>query len=144
MIVGIASDHHGIEKRKKLIKYMESLGHTVIDYGSNGENADYPEYAFRLSKDIIDGKTNRGILICGTGIGMSIAANKVKGIRCARIASVKDAKLSSEHNHANVIAFSASIPLFKMRNMGNTYLSTEPSDLERHVRRVNMIDEYNG
>lgn len=142
MIIGIASDHHGVDKRRKLIRYIEKMGHTVVDYGSNGENADYPEYAFKLSKDIVTSRTNRGILICGTGIGMSIAANKVAGIRCARIVSIRDARLASEHNHANVIAFSAAISLGQMKKMVRKYLETEPSELERHVRRVNMIDNY--
>jgi len=143
MVIGLASDHHGIEKRKKLVKYIEKLGHKTIDYGSNGENADYPLYAFKLGEDVASSKLDRGILICGTGIGMSIAANKVKGVRCARIASIKDAFLSAGHNHANIIAFSANISLFKMKKMVKKYISTIPFKEERHLRRVDMIDNYN-
>ena len=82
-------------------------------------------------------------MVCGTGIGMSIAANKVKGIRCARVVDHDDAMYASLHNHANVIAFSAHLDIEKIYDILTTYLDTVPSQEERHVRRVNMIDNYN-
>ena len=143
MKIGIASDHHGIEKRKELVKFLEKEGYEVVDFGPNTkENIDYPEYAFKVSKDVQSKAIDFGILMCGTGIGMSIAANKIKGIRCARICSIDDARLCKEHNNANIIAFSANIRLGLQKKMINTFLKTIPSNEERHIRRVNMIDEY--
>ena len=145
MKIGIASDHHGLDKIEEITKFLEKNGYEVENYCPNeSDSTDYPKYAFTVSNAVVEGKVDRGILMCGTGIGMSIAANKVKGIRCARIASVEDAALSAEHNHANVIAFSAHLPMDLIKEMILTYLNKEPSQEERHVRRVNMIDEYNG
>lgn len=144
MKIAIASDHHGVEKRTKLIKYLESKGYLIEDFGPElNKNADYPDYAFKVSESVSNKKNDCGILMCGTGIGMSIAANKVKNVRCARIVNVEDARLSKEHNNANVIAFSANIPFYKMKKMVDMYLNTKPSQEERHIKRVNMIDSYN-
>ena len=141
MVIGLVSDHHGVEKRKKIKGYLEKNGYQVKDYGPyDSSSVDYPEYAYKLSMGIINKEIDKGILMCGTGIGMSIAANKVKGIRCARIVNSKDAMYASLHNHANEIAFSANLPFYKIKKMINTYLETIPSEDERHVRRVNMID----
>ena len=145
MKIGLVSDHHGIEKRSEIKKYLESKGYTVIDYGTNDTNGvDYPEYAFNISNAVVSGEIDKAILMCGTGIGMSIAANKVKGIRCARVVDKNDAMYASLHNHANAIAFSANLDINVIYEMIDTYLNTKPSDEERHVRRVNMIDSYNG
>lgn len=143
MKIGIATDHHGIKTKGKIIKYLTKLGYEVIDFGPNREEAtDYPLYAFKIGNAIKNNDIELGILMCGTGIGMSIAANKVKGIRCARIASNEDARLCREHNNANVIAFSANIAFYKIKKMLKIYLTTQVSQEERHIRRVNMIDEY--
>lgn len=145
MKIGITSDHHGIEKRKEIKKYLESKGYTVVDYGPNTiESVDYPEYAFKVSKAVVSGEVDKAILMCGTGIGMSIAANKVNGIRCARVVDKNDAYYAALHNHANEIAFSANLDIQTICEIVDTYLTTLPSDEERHVRRVNMIDKYNG
>lgn len=145
MKIGIASDHHGIDVRKKLVEYLKKSGYEVVDFGPDTTiNIDYPEYAFKVAKAISNKELDCGILMCGTGIGMSIAANKVKGIRCARICSVSDARLCKEHNNANIIAFSANLRLELQKNMIKTFLNTESSKEERHIRRVNMIDNYNG
>lgn len=141
MIIGLVSDHHGVEKRNKIKKYLEKKGYQIKDYGPNDNNSvDYPEYAYKLSMGIVNNEIDKGILMCGTGIGMSIAANKVSGIRCARVVTSKDAMYASLHNHANEIAFSANLPFYKMKKIIDTYLKTMPSEDERHVRRVNMID----
>ena len=106
MKIGIASDHHGLDKVDTIKRYLEDKGYEVVNYGpTSGEATDYPMYAFRLSEAVAHGNVDKGILMCGTGIGMSIAANKVKGIRCARIVNSEDAMYASLHNHANVIAF---------------------------------------
>lgn len=144
MKIAIASDHHGVEKRIKLIKYLKMKGYQVEDFGPElNTNVDYPNYAFKVSESVSNKVNDYGILMCGTGIGMSIASNKVRNIRCARIVNVSDAKLSKEHNNANVIAFSANIPFYKMKKMVEMYLNTKSSEEERHIKRVNMIDSYN-
>ena len=145
MKIGIVSDHHGLEKRVMIKEYLESLGYVVTDFGPADTNSvDYPIYAFKISNALVNGEIDKGILMCGTGIGMSIAANKVKGIRCARVVDSNDAMYASLHNHANEIAFSANLDDDKIKEILDAYLNTTPSDEERHVRRVNMIDEYNG
>ncbi len=145
MKIGIASDHHGLDKVDDIIKFLEKKGYEVLNYCPKDEDSsDYPKYAFEVSEAVINKSIDRGILMCGTGIGMSIAANKVKGIRCARIVDLDDAMYASLHNHANVIAFSAHLPMRKIKKMILKYLETKPSEEERHVRRVGMIDDYNG
>lgn len=144
MKIGLVSDHHGIDERHKIKEYLESKGYEVVDFGPfTSESVDYPEFAFKLSKEVASKNIDKGILLCGTGIGMSIAANKVKGIRCARVVNEEDAMYASLHNHANEIAFSAKLPYELMVKIIDKYLSTTPSEEERHVRRVNMIDNYN-
>lgn len=144
MKIGLVSDHHGVDERIKIKNYLESKGYEVVDFGpTTSESVDYPEYAFKLSKEVANNTIDKGILMCGTGIGMSIAANKVKGIRCARVVNEEDAMYASLHNHANEIAFSARLPFELMTAIIDKYLSTEESKEERHVRRVNMIDNYN-
>ena len=145
MKIGIVSDHHGLEKRTMIKEYLESLGYEVKDFGPfDTVSADYPLYAFKISEALVSGEIDKGILMCGTGIGMSIAANKVKGIRCARVVDSNDAMYASLHNHANEIAFSANLDDDVIKGILDSYLNTAPSDEERHVRRVNMINEYNG
>lgn|SRR5574344_315946 len=143
MVIGIASDHHGVDKKSKLVEYLQKKGYKIVDYGPNTtKSVDYPDYAFKVGTAIRNKEIDSGILMCGTGIGMSIAANKVTGVRCARIVSINDAKYAKEHNHANIISFSANLSLFRMKRLINKYLNTFESDEERHVRRVNMIDNY--
>lgn len=145
MKIGLASDHHGIDERRRIKEYLENKGYEVVDFGPFApESVDYPEFAFKLSKEIVNKTIDKGILMCGTGIGMSIAANKVKGIRCARVVNEEDAMYAALHNHANEIAFSARLPYELMTAIIDTYLTTAESNEERHVRRVNMIDNYNG
>ena len=144
MKIGIASDHHGLDKIEKITKFLEDKGYEVINLcPTDSEAVDYPSYAFKVAEAVADGTLDRGILMCGTGIGMSIAANKVKKVRCARVVDHDDAMYASLHNHANVIAFSAHLDIDVIYDIINTYLETKPSLEERHVRRVNMIDDYN-
>jgi len=141
MIVGIASDHRGYEVKEELINYLKENDYNVIDYGTNSkESVDYPQYAFKLGNDIKNEKINYGILICGTGIGMSIACNKIKKVRCAKVSSLEETILTRQHNDANVIAISADLSDYK--NIVLTFLKTEFSNLEKHKRRIEMIDNY--
>ncbi len=144
MKIGIATDHHGIKQKIKLIKYLEKKGHIVINYGTDNDNSvDYPDYAFIVGSKINDGEIDLGILICGTGIGMCIAANKVKNIRCAKVDSVKEAKLSKMHNSANVISISSSMSLIKMKDIIDAFIKTPFSNVERHQLRIDKINNYN-
>jgi len=142
MKIGIAADHHGVRIKGKIKKYLEHLGHEVIDYGSNTVySVDYPEYAFKLGNALKE-EIELGILICGTGIGMSIAANKVKGVRCALVHNTKEAKFSRLHNNANVIALSSNMSMFRIKDILDVFINTKFSNEERHSRRVELINKY--
>ena len=142
MKVGIASDHKGYKMKEKIKKYLTKKGIEYIDYGTNSlENVDYVDYAMALCKGILDKDIDNGILICGTGIGMSIVANKVKGIMCAKVDDAEEAKLAKEHNHANVISFSANQFEFAARDIVDAYLNSNFLDLERYNRRIDKIKE---
>lgn len=143
MNIGIATDHRGVKQKQKLIKYLEKKGHTIYNYGPDTEESvDYPDYAFLIGEKINSGEIELGILICGTGIGMCIAGNKVKGIRCAKVDNIKEAKLSRLHNNANVISLSSNMGLMRMKDILDVFLSTSFSAEERHVLRINKIDNY--
>ena len=140
MKIGIASDHRGVILKEKIKNYLNEK-YKVIDYGTNSiESVDYPEYAFKIGESIKDNKIDFGILICGTGIGMSIACNKVKKVRCAKVTTKEDAFLARSHNNANVIALSENTSNYK--EIIDTFLTTEASKEEKHQRRVEMINNY--
>ena len=107
MKVSIASDHAGFEEKELLKPYLVELGHEVIDRGPDSDDrVDYPDFAELVAKDVACGEADRGVLVCGTGIGMAIAANKVDGIRAANVTSPEFAALSREHNDANIVTVS--------------------------------------
>lgn len=138
-MIGIASDHGGYELKEKIKN--ELTNYEIKDYGTNSlESVDYPIYAFKLSEDIRDKKIEKGILICTSGIGMSIAANKVKSVRCAKVDTLEEAKMTRLHNDANVIAISGDNPNYL--EIIKTFLETEFSNEERHVRRIKEITDY--
>lgn len=143
MNIGIATDHRGVKQKEKLIKYLEKKGHTIYNYGTDSEDSvDYPDYAFKIGEKINEGEIEIGILICGTGVGMCIASNKVKNIRCAKVDNLLEAKLSRSHNNANVITLSSYMSLMRMKDILDVFLKTSFSGDERHVRRLTKIDEY--
>jgi ribose 5-phosphate isomerase B len=140
----IASDHHGVKMKKKIISYLTKKGYEVKDLGPEDEGAvDYPVYAFKVAKAIQNGEYDHGILICFSGIGMSIACNRIKKVRCARVLSVDDVKCTRIDNDANVIALSSKTPIYTVYDMVDTFLNTPFSTEERHARRVALIDENN-
>lgn len=141
-MIGIANDHNGFEVKQELTKYLEEMGYNVIDYGCDGSKTDYPPLAFSVGEAVRDNKIKFGILICGTGIGMSIACNKVKGVRCAKVDNIDDARLSREHNNANVVAVSGRLPIETLKDIVKTFIETQFSTEERHHKRVEMIDNY--
>lgn len=103
MKIALGSDHAGFQLKENLKGYLQSKGHAVTDFGCDSEErADYPDYAFKAAKAVSEGKAERGVLVCGSGIGICMAANRVKGIRAAVLRIEADAKLSREHNDANV------------------------------------------
>ena len=141
MKVGIATDHNGVEQKQELIYYLNDLGCEVIDYSKdNTPSDDYPDYAKRVA-DAIGREISLGILMCGTGIGMSIAANKIKGIRCAKVSSDEEAFLARQHNNANVIALSYKMPMEELKICIKRFVETPFSNEERHVRRVQKIND---
>src|SRR5574344_1458357 len=108
MKIGIASDHRGYQRKEQLKNYFIKNGSELVDYGTNSnESVDYPNYGFKIGHAINESEINLGILLCGTGIGMSIAANKVKNIRCAKVDNMNDAYYARIHNNANVIALNS-------------------------------------
>lgn len=142
MKIGIASDHRGVDKKAKLIKYL-SKKYEVINYGTDTKDSvDYPDYAFLVGEKINQKEIELGILICGTGIGMSIAANKVDNIRCAKVDNVKEAYYARQHNDANMITLSNNMCLLKMKDILDMFLKTEFSNEERHQRRIEKINNY--
>lgn len=142
MKIGIASDHRGVYLKSRLVEYLEHAGYKVVDYGTNSiESADFPKYAFKLGKGIKKKEVNYGIAICGTGIGMSIALNKMKGVYCAKISNISEAVLCRNHNDANVIAISADIVEDQAKSMVDKFITTPFLGEEKYSRRINMIKE---
>lgn len=143
MKIGIGSDHRGYLKKQKTIKILETLGYNVIDYGTNNEEStDYPDFAFKVSEDVRDKKLDFGVLICANGIGMSIASNKVKNIRCAKVSNILEAKHSRIDNDCNVIALGSDLPLYKIKKILLTFVNTKFNNEERFVRRIGKVDNY--
>ena len=142
MKVSIGSDHRGHQQRKVLTTVIESLGHEVDDQGSfTEESCDYPDIAELVAKQVTSGKTDCGILVCGTGIGMSITANKVDGVRAALSCDVEAAKLSRQHNDANVLCLAGND--FDEANYREVVTAWLTTDFEggRHARRVGKVSE---
>lgn len=138
MKIGIASDHRGFELKNKLIKK-----YNFIDYGTNSKDkTDYPLFAFKLGEAVSKDEVQMGILICGSGIGMSIAANKVKGVRCAKVNNTKEAKYTRLDNDANIISLSSEMSFLKSKKIIDTFINTKFSNESRHIKRIDLIKEY--
>ncbi len=140
MKVAIGSDHAGFEMKESLKEYVKSLGHEVEDFGAQScDPVDYPDIGYRVAKDVASGRFERGVLICGTGIGMSIVANKVPGVRAALAGDVESARLAREHNDANVLTLGARIIRLELaRDIVRIFLETGFAG-GRHARRVEKI-----
>ena len=143
MKIAIASDHRGVEYKKEVIKYLNSKNIDTIDCSvENTPTDDYPDFAFIVCDKVISKEADLGILVCRTGIGMSIAANKVKGIRCAKINSVEDAILSRNDNGANVMTFNYTDDMNDIKMYIDAFIAADPINDERHQRRVEKITRY--
>ncbi len=143
MRIAVGSDHAGYEEpapyyKPAIMEHLKKRGHEVVDCGTNGpDSVDYPDFAVAASQAILDGKAERGVLLCGTGIGISIAANRFHGIRAAVCATPEMAQLSREHNDANVICLGRRIlSLDECLHLIDIWLDTPFSAGERHMRRV--------
>lgn len=143
MKVAIGCDHGGINLKPVLIDYLNKKGIEFIDFGTHDTvSVDYNDYAEPVCQAVVSGKVDKGILICGTGIGMSIVANKIKGIRCAHCHDVFSAKATREHNDTNVLAMGERvIGPGLMVEIVDTFLNTDFSFDARHVRRVQKIHD---
>lgn len=140
MVISIASDHAGFEEKQLLAAYIRQLGHEVLDRGpENDDRVDYPDYAVLVASDIVNGTADRGVLVCGTGIGMAVAANKVRGIRAANVTSPEFAALAREHNDANIVTVSGRFVTDEVnRAIVKAFLETEFGG-GRHEGRVAKI-----
>ena len=141
MKIAIATDHGAVALKKTLIAYLQEQGHEVTDFGTyEPVSCDYPIYAAAAAKAVASGQCDRGIVLCTTGIGMSIAANKVKGIRCALLHDLKSAELTRQHNDTNMMALGAGVVDETLaKQLVDTWLNTEFSGAERHVRRNALV-----
>ena len=142
MKLAIGCDHTAVDLKKEIIEYVKSLGHEIDDLGPyTDEKTDYPIYGQKVAKAVANKEYDGGILICGTGVGISIAANKVKGIRAVCCSEPYSAKLSKQHNDSNIVAFGARVVGSEMAKMiVKEWLDAEYEG-SRHQRRVDMITE---
>ena len=142
MRVSIGSDHAGFEQKQALVDYLVGKGYDVIDRGpDNADRVDYPDYAAPVARDVADGVAERGVLVCGTGIGMAMAADKVPGVRAANIINSEFAALCREHNDANVITLSGRfVSIEENERILDTFFATDFGG-GRHAGRVQKIME---
>lgn len=150
MILGFASDHRGYELKEKLINYFSENEYSIIDYGTNDSSScDYPDYAYKLGMGIINREIDYGIAICGTGIGISIALNKMHGVYCAKVDNIEEAFHTRNDNNTNCVSFGEKMNYADAIKIIETFIKTDYSNLEKHNRRNDKIKqiengEYNG
>ncbi len=143
MKIGIASDHRGYELKEKLKEALIKENYEVIDYGTNSkESTDYPDYAFILGENVVNKNVDYGVAICGSGIGISIACNKVKGVRCAKVTTKEEAEVTRIDNDSNIVAFGEKTSFEDALEIVKTFINTKFSNLEKHNRRINKIKAY--
>lgn len=141
-MIGIGCDHGGFELKNEIIKHLTAKGFDVKDFGTTNESAvDYPVYGKAVANAVANGECEKGIVICGTGIGISISANKVAGIRCALCHDCFSAEATRLHNDANMLALGARVvgPGLALKIV-DTFLETQFSNDERHIRRIAQIE----
>jgi len=141
MKIYLGCDHQGAKIKENIKKYIEGNGFEVeISSLENYDTDDYPDFAYDVCQKVL-ANNGLGILICGSGIGMSIAANKIKGIRCARVVNEDDAFTCKNHNGANVIALSVNTPMSDIERIIDAFLVTKNPNEERHIRRINKVSQ---
>ena len=140
MKIAIANDHRGYDLKKYIIKHMKDI--EFIDLGSESKDfSDYSKIGFKLGEYVVKNKC-LGIAICGSGIGISIACNKVKGVRCAKVDFIKEAIVTRRDNNANIVAISGEINKDKAIRIIEEFINTEFSNIDRYIKRINQINEY--
>lgn len=142
-MIAIGCDHGGLKLKETVIKYLEDKGLEYKDFGTyTADSCDYPVFGKAVANSVASGESEKGIVICTTGIGISITANKVKGIRCALCSDSLSAKMTRLHNNANVLAMGAGIVGENLAlEIVETFLNTEFSNEERHQRRIDLIED---
>ena len=141
MKIGIASDHRGYKLKEQLKEKITDI--KVIDYGTDSEEiCDYPDYAFKLGEAVASKEVDLGVAICGSGIGIGIACNKVKGIRCATVRTIEDVKMTRNDNNANVIAISEKTDINTALKLIDTMVNTPFAGIDRYKRRINKMRDY--
>ena len=143
MKIALGCDHGGYELKQFVMKTLEKLGHEYEDFGCySTESCDYPDFGAAAARAVAEGKCDYGIVICTTGIGISIAANKIKGIRCAHCADCLEAEMTRRHNDANMLALGGGIVGKNLAiEIVETFLNTEFSEGENHVRRIAKLED---
>ena len=142
MTIGITNDHRGVKTKEFLKDYLTALGYTVVDYGADTEEpVDFPDYAKKLGAGVLNREVDLGIAICGTGIGMSIALNKMKGVYCAKVSTTSEAALSKAHNDANAIAISEEMDHELMKEVIKTFIETPFTNIDRYKNRNDKIKD---
>lgn len=141
MKIAVACDHGALSMKNAIVAHLQKAGHEVVDFGTHTlDSCDYPDFAGAAAKAVASGECDRGIVTCTTGIGVSIAANKVKGIRCALLHDLMSARLTREHNDTNMMAIGAAITAEPLAlQIVDVWLNTEFSFGERHARRVEKV-----
>ncbi len=141
-LVYMGSDHAGFEVKEKLRKYIEEKGYGIIDLGCfNEEACDYPDFAREVGEKVLEHKNARGVLICGTGIGMSMAANRLRGVRAVLATTEEYAEMGRKHNDANVLCMGArTTEVTMMEKLFDVFMATEFEGEERHIHRVDKMD----
>ena len=141
MKVALASDHRGFEFKNKIVAFLSSLGHEAVDYGtSNGaESVDYPDYGLQAARAVARGECERAVLVCGTGLGMSLVANKVKGVRATVCHDLYTVEMSRKHNDSNVLCLGADVVDQKLLEKKIKLWIETPFEGGRHARRVGKI-----
>jgi len=141
MDIAVGSDHAGYRLKEAVGDYLRSRGHRVTDYGApSEESVDYPDHAFPVARGVASGKHERGVLVCGTGQGMTMAANRIKGIRAALCLDAETARMTRKHNDANVLVLSGwKVPAAEAAGILDAWLSTE-FEGGRHQRRIDKLD----
>jgi ribose 5-phosphate isomerase B len=139
----IGSDHRGYELKKQIIDFLNTMNLEVLDCGNSiyDPNDDYPDYASEVAKRVVEDKDSLGVVICGTGVGVNITANKIPGARAALLDKIETIAIARAHNHINILALSSAIDTKSIPDIIGTFIETEPSYQDRHVRRLSKITE---
>ena len=146
MRIAMGADHGGLEHKNTIKEFLEKQGHEVIDFGTNNKDSvDYNDYALPVANAVKNKEVDKGILVCGTGIGMSIMANKVEGVRAALVHDLFTAEATRLHNDSNVLAMGGRvIDVDLALKIADVWVNTPFSNEERHIRRINKINNYKG